>query len=52
MAQQKLFTKSRFKVAPECPNKLFYLYKKEYANQSLEDSFLNVFYERKLSIAI
>lgn len=33
-------TKSRFKLALECPAKLFYTGKPEYANQSLDDSFL------------
>ena len=36
----RLLTKSRFKQAMECPNKLFYTRKKEYANRKLEDSFL------------
>ena len=33
-------TKSRFKLATECPTKLFYTRKKEYADQSAADSFL------------
>lgn len=37
---QRLLTKSRFKQAMECPNKLFYTKKKEYANRMLEDPFL------------
>ena len=36
----KLLTKSRFKIALECPNKLFYTSKKEYANNKNEDPFL------------
>jgi hypothetical protein len=36
----RYLTKSRFKLATECPTKLFYTRKKEYADQSLEDSFL------------
>ena len=36
----KLLTKSRFKLGLECPNKLFYTRKKEYANKKQEDSFL------------
>jgi hypothetical protein len=36
----RLLSKSRFKLGLECPNKLFYTKKKEYANQKLEDSFL------------
>ncbi len=37
---QRLFTKSRFKLALECPNKLYYNRKEEYANQQLDDPFL------------
>lgn len=33
-------TKSRFKLALDCPTKLFYTRKKEYENQSETDSFL------------
>jgi len=36
----RYLTKSRFSLALECPAKLFYTGKREYANQSLEDSFL------------
>ena len=36
----KLLTKSRFKLGLECPNKLYYTSKKEYANQKQEDPFL------------
>ncbi|WP_300436539.1 DUF2779 domain-containing protein [Christiangramia sp.] len=36
----RLLTKSRFKLALECPNKLYYTKKPEYANQQLEDTFL------------
>lgn len=36
----KPLTKSRFKLGLECPNKLYYTSKKEYANQKNEDSFL------------
>ena len=38
--KKRYLTKSRFKLACECPTKLFYTGKKEYANQSLDDSFL------------
>ena len=39
--KKRYLTKSRFKLATECPTKLFYTGKKcEYANQSLDDSFL------------
>ncbi|MDY0289784.1 MAG: DUF2779 domain-containing protein [Sphaerochaeta sp.] len=40
MAHKRYLTKSRFKLASECPTKLFYTKKKEYADQNLEDSFL------------
>ncbi len=36
----RLLTKSRFKLGLECPNKLFYTNKKEYANSKKEDPFL------------
>lgn len=36
----KLLTKSRFKLGLECPNKLYYTKKKEYANTKMEDPFL------------
>ena len=36
----KYFTKSKFKLASECPTKLFYVGKKEYANTSIDDQFL------------
>ena len=36
----KYLTKSRFKLATECPTKLFYTGKQEYANTSLDNPFL------------
>ncbi len=36
----RTLTKSRFKLATECPTKLFYTGKPEYADQSQDDSFL------------
>lgn len=36
----KVLTKSRFKLGLECPNKLFYTRKEEYANTKVEDAFL------------
>ena len=39
MAKRRYLTKSRFKLATECPTKLFYTGKSEYANQNLDDSF-------------
>jgi len=36
----RLLTKSRYKLGLECPNKLFYTRKKEYANTQTDDSFL------------
>jgi hypothetical protein len=38
--KKRFLTKSRFKLATECPTKLFYTGKIEYANQNLDDSFL------------
>ena len=39
--KQKLFTKSAFKTALNCQTQLYYSYKRdEYANQELEDDFL------------
>ncbi len=40
MAKERYLTKSRFKLATECPTKLFYTGKACYANQNLDDSFL------------
>jgi hypothetical protein len=40
MAKKRYLTKSRFKLATECPTKLFYTGKSNYANQNLDDSFL------------
>jgi len=36
----RYLTKSRFKLALECPTKLYYDGKSEYANQNIEDTFL------------
>ncbi|CAL67533.1 DUF2779 domain-containing protein [Christiangramia forsetii] len=36
----RYLTKSRFKLALDCPTKLYYTRKKEYANKSESDSFL------------
>ena len=38
--KKRYLTKSRFKLACECPAKLFYTGKSEYTNQKLDDSFL------------
>lgn len=40
MEKPRYLTKSRFKLATECPTKLYYTGKKKYANQNLDDSFL------------
>lgn len=37
----KPLTKSRFKTALECPNKLFFTSKKEYSNNKSEDPFMH-----------
>jgi hypothetical protein len=36
----RYLTKSRFKLAAECPRKLFYTGKRQYLDRSLDDSFL------------
>lgn len=36
----RYLTKSRFKLAAECPRKLYYVGKQEYLDRSVEDSFL------------
>lgn len=38
-------TKSKFKLALECPTKLYYIDKTQYANQKMEDSFLKALAE-------
>lgn len=38
--KSRYLTKSRFKLALECPTKIYYDGKPEYANQNIEDSFL------------
>lgn len=42
---QRYLTKSRFKLAVECPKKLFYTKKHEYPDQKDEDSFLEALME-------
>jgi len=41
----KYLTKSKFKLATECPTKLFYTGKKQYANTSLDNPFLEALAE-------
>jgi hypothetical protein len=41
MSSQRYLTKSRFKLALECPRKLFYCSKKEYANLNDDNDFLH-----------
>ena len=41
----RYLTKSRFKLAVECPTKLYYTGKKEYANKSLGNPFLEALAE-------
>lgn len=41
----KVLSKSRFKLGLECPNKLYYTSKKEYANTKQADSFLQALAE-------
>lgn len=40
MPTQRYLTKSRFKLATECPTKLFYTGKPQYADQNIDDPFL------------
>lgn len=44
-AKPRYLTKSRFKLAVECPTKLFYTAKPEYKNIKQEDSFLEMLAE-------
>ena len=41
----RYLTKSRFKLALECPTKLYYTGKAEYANKKLDDAFLEALAE-------
>lgn len=41
----KVLTKSRFKLGLECPNKLYYTKKKEYADTKVSDTFLEALAE-------
>ena len=41
----RYLTKSRFKLAAECPRKLYYVGKQEYLDKSIEDSFLTALAE-------
>lgn len=45
MSKPRYLTKSRFKLGLDCPTKLFYTNKKEYANQSMNDLFLEALAE-------
>jgi hypothetical protein len=45
LSSPRLLTKSRFNLAHECPTKLFYQKKKEYADQSSDDQFLKALAE-------
>lgn len=45
MTTDKRLTKSKFKLAYECPTKLYYLDRPQYANQQAEDSFLKALAE-------
>ena len=42
---KRYLTKSRFKLATECPTKLYYTGKKEYANNSIDNPFLEALAE-------
>lgn len=45
----KKFTKSLFKLGLECPNKLYFTKKKEYANTKLKDPFSGSLSQRRFS---
>ena len=45
MDTKNFLTKSKFKLASECPTKLFYVGKKEYANTSIDNPFLEALAE-------
>lgn len=45
MASNYKLTKSKFKLALECPTKLYYIDKAQYANQQQDDSFLQALAE-------
>ncbi|CZG39510.1 DUF2779 domain-containing protein [Legionella pneumophila serogroup 1] len=45
MTSDRKLTKSKFKLALECPTKLYYVDKPQYANQKAEDSFLKALAE-------
>ena len=45
MNKPRYLTKSRFKLGIECPTKLFYTGKEEYANEKAEDKFLSALAE-------
>jgi hypothetical protein len=45
VSAKRFLTKSRFKVGIECPTKLYYLDKPEYANKNRENSFLEALAE-------
>jgi hypothetical protein len=45
MAANHKLTKSKFKLALECPTKLYYIDKSQYANQQSEDTFLKALAE-------
>ena len=45
MSEQRYLTKSRFKLALECPTKLYYTKKKEYPDNKVTDPFLRALAE-------
>jgi hypothetical protein len=50
MQRPKYLTKSRFKLATDCPTKLFYTNKEEYVNSRKEDEFLAALAEGGLQV--
>lgn len=47
----RYLTKSKFQLAMECPTKLFYIGKKDYANLKTEDAFLQALAESGFQVA-
>jgi len=47
----RYLTKSKLRLAMECPTKLYYVGKSQYANQKSEDSFLEALAEGGFQVA-
>ena len=49
-SKKRYLTKSRYKLALECPVKLFYTGKKDFANQKMADPFLQALAQRGFQV--